>query len=516
MSVKPAEPVIRIILHALIFLLIAVLVAEKALLFAKFSVQYTDEDQCVLWASAGELMKGRLHEPCFYGQAYSSCLEGWLAAPLVLCGLQFCQAVPLVTIILSTLPFLLLAGLFTRRGNYLVSVAILACVLLFSTDYKLISIMPRGFMTGVFLFGIGYYILLRGGRRRFFWFSLLSFLGIVLNETTFFMVFPAFCFLLKDEHKNRDFYIQSVLGLLLAGAYKLYTWLFYNVLHPGYNSYVKAKFDWNEDRIKDITDHLNDWLFGQSAGILLAALMLMLLFVLRKQWLQAAVLLTTMLLLYLSFGLERVHDGTPSIFYSRSRFYVFIPMLFAVFISACSSLYELALDAQLRLSVPLAAAMLCICTVQQKGLLRKIEMEMLRDDKIVAAMPVSEVYQKTFEYIAICKATHNRILAIDCPEKNTFIFYNTIPLLSHNDVQVYQPSYDRKTWVLQELGAQQPDKILVYGNFDDRYARPALQGYKRRLVRKNPDGLVEYYLTKPLKQTFSDDFQLPMRSGTNN
>lgn len=474
MSVKPAEPVIRKFLTALIFLLIAVVITEKALLFAKFSVKYTDEDQCVLWASAGELIKGRLHEPCFYGQAYSSCLEGWLAAPLVLCGLQFCQAVPLITIILSALPFLLLAGLFQRRGNYLVSVAILACVLLFSTDYKLISIMPRGFITGVFFFGMGYYLLFRGARRRFFWFSLLSFLGIALNETTFFMAFPAYCFLLKEEQKHRAFYMQSALGLMLASIYKLYTWLFYNVLHPGYNSYIKAKFDWSADRIKDITDHLNDTLFGEPAAIAGAALLLLLLFALRKQWLQAAVLLATMVLLYLSFGLERVHDGTPSIFYSRSRFYVFIPMLFVVFISACKALYEPALDVQLRLSLPLAGAMLCICIIQQQGLLRKIEAEMLRDDKVVAAMPVMDVYQKTCEYIAICRATHNRILAIDCPEKQTFIFYNTIPLFSNNEVQVYQPSYDRKTWVLQELGSQQPQKVLVYGNFDDRYRRPAL------------------------------------------
>lgn len=514
MSIKPAEPALRKILLAIVLLLMLVAILEKAFLFSRFSVKYTDEDQCVLWVSASELMKGHLHEPCFYGQAYSSCLEGWLAAPLVLCGLQFCQAVPLITIILSILPFLLLAGLFCRKGHYLVSIAILACLLLCPCSYKLISIMPRGFMTGVFFFGLGYYMLWRGGRRRFFWFSLLAFLGMVLNETTFFMVFPAYCFLLKDEYRNKAFYRQSVLGLALAAAYKLYTWLFYNVLHPEYNSYIKSKFEWKAEYIKEITGNLDDWFFGGFMGFLLAALLLLLLFLLRRQRLQAAVLLVTMALIYASFGLDRVHDGTASVFYSRSRFYVFLPMLFAVLAIACKALYEPRLAVQLGLSLPLAGCMVYTWQVQQASLQKRIETELQREDKIVAVMPVSEAYRQTYEYIAICKATHNNILAIDCGEKKTFILCNTIPLLSNNEVQAYQPADDRKTWVLQELGPQQPEKILVYGNFDDRYERPTLHGYKRFVVRRTPDALVEYYLTKPLKETFRDDFKSPLRKGT--
>ncbi|MES2516118.1 MAG: hypothetical protein V4580_18330 [Bacteroidota bacterium] len=496
----------------LIFILVVFTIVEKIVFFYKFSTVYTDGDQCILWLAADELMKGHIHEPGFIGQAYNSSLEGWLAVPFAACGLPLYAALPLTTMIMSVLPFLLLGFHFYSQKNYLVVVAIFLCALGFSLDYKLISILPRGFITGVFCFGIGYFLLLRLSKYRFFWFALFAFFGMVFNEMSFFLVFPVLFLEWLKNLKNSRFYYQTIIALLVAASYKVYIYLFYNVFHTEYNLYIKILFVWKLSNLTDAINHLDTWFFNGFTLFFICTLFVLTFLIIKKHYKEFAVIVITLLLLLLSFGLDKVNDGIESIMYNKGRMYVFIPFLIAVFFSMCTPLLYVKEKWQMYISSIVFVFISANVFMQQSVLDDKIKTEAQIPDKIVSFMRVSDVLNVSKQYIDICKETDNTIIVYDWYSKNDFILYVTIPILSNNSVRTFFPECDRRTWVYIPFLTDTPKKILVSGNCGNKYTREGLKNYKRRVVKEDSKiCLVEYYLNRPLKETMSEDFKLSLR-----
>ncbi len=59
--------------------LLGFLVFDRVRLFQEFFAKFIDEDQGIEWYAAREFLRGHFHEPCFFGQAYNSNVEGHLA-----------------------------------------------------------------------------------------------------------------------------------------------------------------------------------------------------------------------------------------------------------------------------------------------------------------------------------------------------------------------------------------------------------------------------------------------------
>src|SRR4051812_10922725 len=71
--------------ESIILLMMVILLLRNRLELGRtFLFRYSDEDQTLLWYASNDLSHGRIPEPCFYGQSYNSCLEGYLATPLVM------------------------------------------------------------------------------------------------------------------------------------------------------------------------------------------------------------------------------------------------------------------------------------------------------------------------------------------------------------------------------------------------------------------------------------------------
>jgi len=500
--------------NALLFFIFSLIVyafAEKIILFTEFSIKYTDEDQCIQWLAADELMHGHFREPCFFGQDYNSCLEGWLSIPFLVMGLQFSEAIPLTTLLMSCLPFLLLIIFFLKKKEYALTVVILFFFLYFSLNYKLISILPRGFITGVFCFGIGYAFLLRNTKYRFFWFSFFAFFGIVFNETTFFLMFPVFCIYWKQNYRLKQFYLQGFLGSTIPLVYKIYAYVFYNVTHPKYKYFTKPKFQWDFKNLSSAVSHLDEWLFNDFTLIFISFIVLVCLFIFKKQYFNLCIVVVTFVLITMMFGLVRTLEGTESIMFNKSRLFVFFPFLLAVLFSIIIPAFKLNLKAQSFISLALFILVSIRCFGQQNRLEHKITEEVLRNDKIVSFLPVKDVFKLSYKYIYICKATHNTIILYDAMKQENFILYITIPLLSGNKIKTFSPTFDRRLWVFSSLINTQPEKVLISGNFKDRYNNKRLNSYKRRIIFANDENwLVEYKLNKTIGNTCKD-FTLRLR-----
>ena len=127
----------------------AALAWDRFTLCRQYLFRYTDEDQTCMWYAAHDLLHGRIAEPAFYGQDYNSCLEGFLAAPLVAMHVPYNVACPLVTVLLGLLPFVLLSLVALRRGYFLTAAGVLLIPLILSNRFGMICGIPRGFINGI-------------------------------------------------------------------------------------------------------------------------------------------------------------------------------------------------------------------------------------------------------------------------------------------------------------------------------------------------------------------------------
>lgn len=151
------------------------------------------------------------------------------------------------------------------------------------------------------------------------------------------------------------------------------------------------------------------------------------------------------------------------------------------------------------------------CTLQQISFDDKIKKEINDPKKIVTFLSISDVYSISYKYIAICHATKNNLVLYDCAKKIDNLLYLTIPLLSKNEIKTVLPYYDRRLWIYNDILKSRPNKVLVSGNFEDRYSRETLKYYKRKIIEKEDYWLVEYNLTKDIENTCLEDFILPLR-----
>lgn len=497
---------IGVLMLMLIFLLI-----EKIYIYTQFSVKYTDEDQCVLWLAADELMHGHFREPCFFGQDYNSSLEGWLSIPFFWMGMNFNEAIPLTTLIMSLLPFLWISRIYFKAKEYLVSILLLFCLLMFSLEYQLVSVLPRGFITGLFCFGIAYALLLKKVKYHFFWFSFFSAFGFLLHETTAFLIFPIACHLLMDNFKNKKFYLQSFAGLILPAVYKVYIYLFYYVMHPEYVYFRKEKLNWTLKNFTGAFAHLDWWLFGDFSLFALTFAALLFLFLFKKKYIHAFILLSGYFLVFMMFGLTRMQEGVESVLFSKSRLMIFVPLMIAVYFAQAVPLWNFSLKKQAQIALTLLVIVSFHWFSQMSKVKDKIQAEVKKEPKIVAFLPVTTVYETSYKYIQLCKKSGNDFLLFDGASQVDAIYNLSIPLLSGNTITTFAPFFDRRTWVYKDVLKRTPEKIVVLRNWAERYDRPPLQKLKRRLISGGEDCMVEYYLQRNIEFSVWFDFQIPLR-----
>ena len=242
---------------------------DRYLLCKQYLFRYTDEDQAIMWYAAHELLHGRLHEPCFFGQDYNSCLEGYLAVPLIALHVPYGVAVPLVTVILGLLPFLLMALVAWKRGHALVAATALLVPLLLPVRYSIITGIPRGFVAGIALAIIPTILLLPPAPRRrratadgqepllaprrqprwlsrtwpalrYFFAAVVAVVAIQINPNCLILLVPVAVYALLTSWREWRFWVCGSAGLIAAAPYPLYVYQFYYVYHPDYPAYLRG------------------------------------------------------------------------------------------------------------------------------------------------------------------------------------------------------------------------------------------------------------------------------------
>jgi hypothetical protein len=344
-------------LEALLLLgLLALILHDRLALARRFLFVYGDEDQTLLWYAAQDLLHGRIPEPCFYGQAFSSCLEAYLAVPLLWAKMPPWSALPVVTIFLGLLPFLMIALAAWRRRRPGLAGLTLLIPLALPVRYAMLTGMPRGFVPGLALAIFPCLWLLepptasplplapprpRPAWRdvlRFFGIGLLSVLALTINPNCSLLLAGALAYALATRLRHAAFWLYASLGALVGSLYPLGIFFFYYKFHDDYRLYHReGQLAWSATAWREFGQQLAVpfWDFlpidlpyaaaGWFLGSCFAAILLYLL--LTRRFAAALATLAVVGFTLFSLGFARVHEGRSSVFFGYARMYLALPVL---------------------------------------------------------------------------------------------------------------------------------------------------------------------------------------------
>lgn len=318
--------------------LVLLLFVDRWILLDAFTFRYVDDDQSIMWYDAKEFGSGGFHEPYFFGQPYNTMLESLVAVPLIRAGIGYPVALTVVMSLFTLLPFVFLAISLFRKGKELQSFLVLSLPLLVPVEFGMLTAISRGAIVGVFLSSFGLLALFSSGRFRFFCFALFAMIGFWANPNAAILLFPVGCWQWIENFRRKEFYLQVAAGII-PGTMIYYLCSRFYVLHPETIVHQSWPLDISPGRIRpaEWNTFFDDVIpVFWKLGWLLLPLLLFIGWLLLRQGKKAiaAGMFFAVALLFFSLMINKVHDGVPSVFYSRGRMFLAVPFLVAVFFFA--------------------------------------------------------------------------------------------------------------------------------------------------------------------------------------
>lgn len=321
----------------LFFVSLAFVLVNRILVFGQINIHYIDSDQPFMWAGAVDYAHGIFMEPRFYGQNYNTFFEGLVAVPLIWCGIPVYYALPAATHFIAVFPFLFTAFFLFRKNKITNAVLVLCVPLCLNQAYDIMSSLPRGFAGGVFFCSFFVVSLLHPQNMK--WLAMnavLAVIGFFVNPNSSLVSVPFFVFLFLHHYKLPRFY------MICGAALLFFLFLFYAVegfylKHPSYvvlgvtPGFGFTHFFTNLLSVNNLFSHVN--FFTVRFGSL--ALIYLLLFGFVFRFWEKKVFYTVVSVfafVCLTFFLGKMQDGRLWPFYSYSRMYLGLPLLFCFLI----------------------------------------------------------------------------------------------------------------------------------------------------------------------------------------
>jgi len=327
--------------NQLIFLfLLFFLIADRVLSLWFFGFVYTDIDQTVMWNGAMDYSQGIFREPFFYGQDYNFMLEALLAVPLIWVGFPVYKALPIVTAVLSVVPFIALAFFFRKRNHNLWAYLSLAIPVLLPIEYNFLTTISRGIVQAHLFLPLLLIPFFDPDRlRNITILYIASSLCLLANQSSIIIVAPVFLYVYVHQYKSGSFYIKSLWIIPFAVVYFLAK--YYYVLHPEkillkmtglkpqlYLLLTNLKYDELFNYVFPVVSHWGNLYLAILPILMIAALA-------RKNTKAFIFTASATAILFVSLTIPKAHifyEGA-GIFYHSSRFYILLAMLLILSLS---------------------------------------------------------------------------------------------------------------------------------------------------------------------------------------
>lgn len=315
------------------YLLLLMLVVSKVLTLIHYGFEYTGTDDLIYWHMAKDYSEGVFHEPYFYGQAYNFPIEAYFAIPLLKLGLQPYLALPTSATFLSVFPFLFFSLILFRKKLIYASYLLLAIPICMPVEYDIITSMSRGFVNGIFFSSFLIIPLLYPKKNSSFLILGLSIsFGFIANPNSFIICFPVGLYLLLMNISVLRFYLYALLGIMPAILFLYVAQQFY-IENPDYISHKMwiLYFSFEElitrlGRLDSFFTYLTP-IYWKGHWMILLVPFFIGIYLMKNNWRKGVSLVSSILLVLLSLGVNKVGDQVDSIFFSSTRMYLALPLL---------------------------------------------------------------------------------------------------------------------------------------------------------------------------------------------
>ena len=461
--------------NRLFYVLSAMVLVEKMLVFFFFSSQYTDSDQTLLWQVATDLSNGIFHGPCFYGQSYGPNIEPLLAVPFMKIGFPVYAALPLATLILSTTPFFLLAFYFKQKQSAQSALIPLMVCLMLPLEYSLLTSIPRGFVGGIFFVSLGLFC------WKYFRTNLsLVFAGLFIGWGLYGNLNSALLLplIIPSIQWTKKFILRAALFFgvgFVVGLLPFYFNALFYTEHPELLIHVapSVKLSWSSFveticRFNNYFDQVSPlfWRFG-FISVLLLPVAIILLWKKNKR-LEAWSIAFVLMAILGSLFMEKTKESGYSIFFSGGRFFLALPFVF-IFLS----LYFYAfLSTKNKLKFNRIALLLAVVSFGIKVSFFSPLLENALDKGkawYVHVVRIDELKKQCHEMNAF--GNHPALLVAvtgDTPEQP--ITYGC-QCLQSDFPSTYIPHYERRRWLISEYNKTVFSTILLHGKDTTRWDR---------------------------------------------
>ena len=467
------------------------LIIFRCIILSKFSFLHTDSDQTIMWNGLKNYSEGMFHEPRFYGQSYNTFLEAFFAIPLYKLGIPAYQALPIITTIFTLTPYFILALLLYFYKSPLLAIIVLSLSLLLPIEYALITSIPRGFVTGIFVASFGFGSLFNS--KSTWIFTTTAFISVIaysVNSNSVLVTVPCLLVLFFDNYSNKKFFIYSTFGFVVGIAIHYWVNHFY-VGHPNYNLHaftLEYNFSLLVSAFTKLDLFFNDVApFFWKSGFLVVILFILLAFLL-VQIKEKAYALVTLLIPFMiiaTLGINKIHDGSNSVFFSYSRMFLAIPLILAIVVSFFKNV-KFPNWCYIYLIIPCCYF---IFHLQTADLKIKDNLDFKRNP-VVCLIKIDRILLKCKSLSNFCK--ENKVDLIVISDHFYFDFYNYgCSSCEENFPNTIRPNYERRTWRLLEDSDKVYSTVLVIDisrNFASEFDFME-KVYRKRgyfMIRNNP------------------------------
>ncbi len=463
----------------LFWLFLLLHIAYKIWLLLEIGFVYTDNDQGILWMTTRNFSALQHIEPRFYGQNYNSPFEAVLAIPLYKMGIPLYKALPIVTSLLASFPFLLLASLCMKHGERVSAILILVLSMAFPLPYDLLSNLPRGFVTGLAVASLNF-MLLFGASPRWKWImgGAASLLALILNPNSALLIAPIYLLLLSRMWHKKASILYLLFGALPFLLLQIWANQYY-VSHPemiihemgmylDWESFTKAFSNW-DGYFGILMPLFSEW----SVLYFVLALCVSAWFFYQKKWEVALAVLSVPVLCSVSLLVSKVHEGNSSLYLSVSRMFLALPIYWALVI---------------KLLKPgkwaLLSGFILLFILPYK--MSHAEERVLQEASIKSVVKVRTVVDVMAECENLKSLSEQHgaeLILIDDYQYQDVIDYTCLGCMDDFPV-ILRPEYERKHWDLSANIQQVHPRILIVSEPLDIYESLRSKGLAIRKVEK--------------------------------
>lgn len=475
-------------------LLILVMVYRGAILF-KYSFYYVDDDQALMWYGTVSFAHFDFHEPCFFGQSYGSMIESLLAVPFYILHIPLNVALPVSTLIFTTLPFLYL-GIKSLENNRMVAAYIILFVYAaMSYDWDVLTSIPRAFVGG-FIFGVigGVLINEEGKWYKYLIASYCIYLGCIITNTVVAIAGMSYLAMVLYNKIDKDFIKKRFPGLIAGNVLGFITGYFikmfyvnnpdYN-LHPAYNAAVSLEV--LRENIADFNE-IAGWFTPVTIGAVWIIVMLVIVWICIYRGAFKSLIMTV----FAFFGfiailsLDKMEDYMPgTLLYGQLRMLLFVPYMIALVVFLCSCYDESVWNRKKTYAgcIVMVLCFLAVMVIKSNIIIKEIisEDSVLYNSEVINLQQSDDLIENAREAGRI--AVENNCDVVIQVDGNKAFGYICSALNYKKFIQ-YNAEYDRRTWVYHNM--QQPGNfrcLLVKYNSDDGLSTEVVEIYDESVTQ---------------------------------